>query len=114
MTEEEIKQAGIKYADECGAKPSSTEHWNITMGFIAGTKLILSQLTEKNEQIEPLQHSLLDVTSKLVELNAQLEKMKEYCSCEYCCHLDEEYVTEEGKTICDLCNDKRDKWELKE
>lgn len=67
--------------------------------------------------IEILTANYVDKIAELEKENGQLkrqiEKTKRFCSCEFCCHFDEEYTTEEGKTICDLCENKS-KWELAE
>lgn len=56
-------------------------------------------------------YSLLE--KEKCELLGLIQNMKRFCSCDFCCHLDEEYTTEEGKTICELCED-NPKWELAE
>ena len=79
MTEKEIKQEGIKYANECGAKPNSTEHWNITMGVIAGIKLGLKQ--HSHDYLVKTINLKKKYEKQLTEKDKQIEKMKNCNNC---------------------------------
>ena len=84
---------------------------------IAQIRKSYKDLIEENEQLKAdLEHHkqselatgklLLAEKQKTESLQAQIEKMKCYCSCEYCKFCDNEIVDLNGLTPCDKCDKK--------
>ena len=111
MTEELKKEAEdwiIKNSKEFITNPNYSPFDYAEATYLAGAEPREKQILIDAEHILALQKQNGELTDKVKELEAQIEKMKRYLDCEYCEHYTQSYG-------CKNCNEEiRSDWKLKE
>jgi len=109
MTKEELEKEAEESAKQNCSMPINwneidvAERAGYVKGYIAGTESREKQIQIDAEQIIALQKDKGELTDRVTELEAQIEKMK-------CC-----YNCKHSRTEYEHCRtDKHEKWEIKE
>ena len=116
MTKEELKQEARQKALEWNGEKINGKYnrppianWSCyEKGYLAGAEPREKQIQALGERCLQLQKDKGELTDRVNELEAQIEKMKRYLDCEYCEHYTQPYG-------CKDCNEElRSDWKLKE
>lgn len=79
---------------------------------------LVRMVEELSNSVTELTNTKTELENKVTELNKQIEKMKEFCDCEYCINVisgDEFTVENTNKTVCEYCMENNKKlWKCKE